>query len=415
MSAPKDFKIHDGGRVVAKPNPGVVGVNNDGPAISTAHVLLREVSKFWTMSGPTIIANGGRFVPESRQVLFQSFKDMDKKKVALVPYKNGFVNGIIRAFQQDLHLVLRPDDVWLAIMIQFSSYINGHAEEMRKFFVTHEGKKRLTVDMRPHSIATIDFQHVASLFAGLIQENAIDPDFKDWMLPNFSTTTAGDVGVASMVMMATTKAYFEYRLRGGCGFPSVTLLGERGDWTHLLQKVGKLVTYGKEFAAWSKLLVKISEKMVETFDQPDSQSIKDFWMRAVHTEGANSSARPETLSGWLSAFCYWNEDGNEIKKYGAEDKDMCSGEKIGGRSLVLDDVAFPIIAACDIPRAMAEVPLTVQDFATGIQYDTTVIAGFVGVESTASKEGEPNDTVQPQAGYWVLVDKTGPIPSDDED
>lgn len=82
------------------------------------------------------------------------------------------------------------------------------------------------------------------------------------------------------------------------------------------------------------------------------------------------------------------------------------------RSMYL--IAFPIIAASGIPRAMAEVPLTVQDFATGIQYDTIVIASFVGVESTASKEGEP-DTVQPQAGYWVLVDKTGPIQCDIED
>lgn len=309
MSTSKDSKVHDCAHVVTKPNPDVVGVNNDGPAISSAHGLLHEASKFWTKSRPVMLANKGRFIPESRQVLFQSFKDMDEKRVALVPYKNGFVNGIIRAFQQDLHLVLRADDMWFAIMIQFSSYVNGHAEEMRKFFVAHEGKEKLIVDMRPRSLATIDFEYVASLFAGLIQENVIDPDLKAWMLPNFSTTTASDVGVAAMVMMATTKAYFEYTLRGGCGFPSVMLLGRREDWVHLLQKVEKLATYGNELAAWSKLLIKIAEKMIETFDQPDSQSIKDFWMRAVHQEGANSSSRIETLSGWLTAFCYWNESG----------------------------------------------------------------------------------------------------------
>lgn len=156
--------------------------------------------------------------------------------MALVPYKNGVVNGIIRAFQQDLHLVLRADDMWLAIIIQFSSYVNGHAEEMRELFVSHESKKKLVIDVRPQSIATIDFQDMASRFAGLIQANVVDPGFKDWMLPDFSTTTAGDVGVAAMVMMATMQAYFDFTLRGGCGFPSVTLLGERADWVHLLQK-----------------------------------------------------------------------------------------------------------------------------------------------------------------------------------
>ncbi|EHK50530.1 hypothetical protein TRIATDRAFT_210863 [Trichoderma atroviride IMI 206040] len=335
---------------------------------------------------------------------------MDKEGVALVPYKNGFVNGIIRAFQQDLHLVLRADDMWLAIMTQFSSYVNGHSEEMREMFVSHKGKKELVVDVRPQSIATIDFQHMASLFAGLIQENVVDPGLKQWMLPDFSTTTAGDVGVAAMVMMATMQAYFEYNLRGGCGFPSVTLLGERADWVHLVQKVEKLATYGGELAAWSQLLIKIAEKMVETFDQPDSQSIKDFWMRAVHTEGANSSRRVETLSGWLTAFCYWNEKGTKTNQRGDKEKVMSSGEEIDNWRLVVDGVAFPIIAARDVPRATAEVPVTVLDYGTHTRYDTTVIAGFVGVESTASKKGEPNDTVQPRAGYWVLIDEARPMP-----
>ncbi|KAL7925254.1 hypothetical protein ACQKWADRAFT_283475 [Trichoderma austrokoningii] len=230
------------------------------------------------------------------------------------------------------------------------------------------------------------------------------------MLPNFSTTTAADVGVAAMVMMATTKAYFDFTMRGGCGFPSVTLLGKREDWEHLLQKIRKLATYGEEVAAWSKLLIKIAEKMMETFDQPDSQSVKDFWMRAVHTEGANSSSRVETLSGWLTAFCYCNESGMKTEQRGDKEINRSSGEEMDSWRLVVDDVAFPIIAASSIPRAMAEVPVTVQDYKTGIQYDTTLITGFVGVESMASKERGPKDTVQPRAGYWMLVDKTGRIP-----
>lgn len=92
-------------------------INYDGPELSSADELLREVSKFWTMSREVMFANKRRFVAESRQALFQSFKDIDKRKTALVPYNNGFVNGMIRAFQQDLHLVLRADDMWLTIMI----------------------------------------------------------------------------------------------------------------------------------------------------------------------------------------------------------------------------------------------------------------------------------------------------------
>jgi hypothetical protein len=182
MSTSENSSIHRGAHVVTKPNPDVVGINGDGPAISSSHELLGEVSKVWTMSREAIFANKGQFVPESRQVLFQSFEEVDEGGVTLVSYKNGFVHGIIRAFQQDLHLVLRADDMWLAIMVQFSSYVNGHAEEMRKLFVSHKGKKKLTVDMRPRSLSSLDFAHVASLFAILIQRNVIDPDLKNWML-----------------------------------------------------------------------------------------------------------------------------------------------------------------------------------------------------------------------------------------
>lgn len=178
MSTSKDFRIHRRANVVTKPNPDVVGINYDGPELSSADELLRDVSKFWTMSREVMFANKRRFVAESRQVLFQSFKDIDQRKAALVPYKNGFVNGMIRAFQQDLHFVLRADDMWLAIMVQFSCYIKGHTKERRRFFVVHKGKEEFIVDMRPQSLATIDFEHIASLFADLLRENVIDPNLK---------------------------------------------------------------------------------------------------------------------------------------------------------------------------------------------------------------------------------------------
>jgi len=40
---------------------------------------------------------------------------------------------------------ITPDDVWLTIMLYFSSYVNNNAEQLRKAFVTHEAKKQLVV------------------------------------------------------------------------------------------------------------------------------------------------------------------------------------------------------------------------------------------------------------------------------
>ncbi len=56
---------------------------------------------------------------------------------------NGFVSTVIKCYNQHHNLVLRPDDIWIAIMSQFSLYINANAEEFRNKFVSFDGKKEL--------------------------------------------------------------------------------------------------------------------------------------------------------------------------------------------------------------------------------------------------------------------------------
>jgi hypothetical protein len=51
----------------------------------------------------------------------------------------------VMAYNKHLNLVIRPDDVWVAILTQFSAHVNAHSEKLRSLFVTFEGKKNLTV------------------------------------------------------------------------------------------------------------------------------------------------------------------------------------------------------------------------------------------------------------------------------
>jgi hypothetical protein len=405
-----------GAHVVTRPTPEVVGINRDLISTSSAQ-LLQHASKAWTggIRETSCMHSVYRDRPaglQPRDVLTHSFHDVDEQGVSLVSYKNGFVDGIIRAFQQDLHLVLRPDDVWLAIVVQFSFYVNGHAEEMRKFFVAHEGRRKLVVRTGSPSPLSVDFGVIAKTFKSLIQDNVVDPELTSWILPDFSTTTDEDITTTTVAMMATTKRYFEFIAMGGCGFPSVTLLGERADWVKLHAKVERLRTYGGELADWSKLLTKVVGKMVETFDQPDRQATKDFWMRAVHQAGRDGSLTVETLSGWITAFCRWDEEGRTIRQVDEAASTSYGQQHIDRKRFVIDDVAFPIISPKDVPRAATEVPITFLDALTGIRYETTAVAGLVGVKPSASIEGGPYDTFQPRSGYWIVVDEAGPIPAD---
>lgn len=47
----------------------------------------------------------------------------------------------------------------------------------------------------------------------LLQQNVVDPDLRNWVMPAFSTTTNHDTVIASILMMGAMQKYFSY----GCG------------------------------------------------------------------------------------------------------------------------------------------------------------------------------------------------------
>ncbi|KAL6886051.1 hypothetical protein GGI43DRAFT_431858 [Trichoderma evansii] len=414
------FKRPSGAHVVTRPNPEVIGSNQD-ETVHSSDQLFQAMPRFNPPfpKGMDFVdaVDLGLYKPpgvKSRKILHSSFVDIDQNPdIKVVPYGNGLIEGIIRAFQQDLHLILRPDDIWLAITTPLSFYVNAHAEELRHLFVTHEGQQQLVVDLTPQTMENLDVAYAVVLFSREIQANVVDPELASWMLPNFSTSTSNDISVAAMVMMATTKVYFRYIIMAGCGFPSVTLLGEREDWVNLLERLPKLAIFGDETEEWSKLLTKIIEKMIETYDYPDDQTTKDFWMKAVHEAGSEGSwpGGLETLSGWLTAFCFWDSEGQTVHQY--TDKELLEYDdaKLEDRKrLIIDDVVFPIIRAGRVPKGLVQVLITVIDSSTNLEYNTTVIAGSVGMTETASENEAVYDTFQPRSGWWMLQDSVKSIP-----
>ncbi|KAK4102845.1 hypothetical protein N658DRAFT_522844 [Parathielavia hyrcaniae] len=209
---------------------------------------------------------------------------------SVVPNKNGFTHTVIRAWQQDLHLKIRLDDVWLAILNQFSFFVNGNAETLRDIFVAHEGRAEVVVDARPNTIETVDVGFVAQELASMVKQRLKDPNIATTLLPKFTTTTPHDQTTAAIVFLGAVKEYFGYGARLGCSFPSVTLLGERSDWAYMLQRLAWFSTIDhEESVAWALRLTKTLEYMVASFDRPDDPDMKQFWMRAVHEAGSGGS------------------------------------------------------------------------------------------------------------------------------
>lgn len=214
---------------------------------------------------------------------------------------NGFVKTVVDCYNRHYNLILRPDDIWAAIMTQFSFYINKHSEEFRGKFVDFEGKKELEVFV-PGTLRCAPYDTLVKLMTKKIDENLIDPDVKKWILPNFSTTTDNDLVTVGVVFMASMKKYFDYTFCLCCGIPSITLEGTTEDWKNIHKRLEKLGEYNLQ--TWYDMLEPILQQFV---DAKEGKVDVDFWQRICHHESGGSG--PRYVSGWITAFCVFDKEG----------------------------------------------------------------------------------------------------------
>lgn len=215
---------------------------------------------------------------------------------------NGFVRTVVDAYNNHHNLIIRPDDIWAAIMTQFSFYINKNAEEFRGKFVDFEGKKELDVSVAG-SLRTAPYDTLVKLMAKKIDKNLVDPQVKQWILPNFSTTTDNDLVTVGIVFMASMKKYFNYGFSLSCGIPYITLKGTTEDWKNIYTRLGKLKEYKLE--KWYDMLEPILEQFVNA---KQGKVDLEFWQRIAHYEPGGSG--PSQISGWITTFCVFDEQGN---------------------------------------------------------------------------------------------------------
>ncbi|KAJ6619257.1 hypothetical protein B0H10DRAFT_2216952 [Mycena sp. CBHHK59/15] len=333
----------------------------------------------------------------------------------VIPKTNGFVDTIISAYNQHHALVLRPDDVWIAILTQFNFYVNANAELLRANFVAHEGKKELVVSTEAFG----DFGKLAREMVDLIDKNIVDPTLRTWALPDFSTTTVNDTTVSSILLMATVKAYFEYVFcEICCGIPRVTLEGTKSDWEKILERLEKLKEYGIETIAWYHLLVPVISRFVKAFDDPNGESNRTFWQNVAHYEPGGSG--PSYYSGWISAFCAFNDRGKWIgNRLNTDVQSFVAPESLTAyrfwetysyRSpgLVLDSTPFHKVDCNNIPPSYAEVDVKLVSLNTGTTRDSVMTAGAIGTRVYSSGDARlsasgKNDIVRPVIGWWLFT------------
>ncbi|KAG9196293.1 hypothetical protein G6011_01414 [Alternaria panax] len=324
----------------------------------------------------------------------------------IIESNNGFVHAAFTAYSRHHHLIIRPEDVWFAILSQLNIYINANAEALRDHFVSHQGQKELKVE-EVGNIHTVDFGVLARRMTALIQENIKDPNLRDWIMPAFSTTTVSDRTTAAVLMMGSMQAYFKYKCCLMCGIPTVTLLGERADYEDILTRLEKLPELGPEASTFADLLRPVLRNFIATFDPEQSAISHDFWSKIAHRLGGGSG--PSYLGGWLTAFCFWDDKGKCMydQQIGSSG---WNSRATNPEQLELDGVSYHHVDTDDIPSGFASVPVLVDD--NGKEHKTKMIAGSLGIKVT-SKDGpqagmneEKLDSLQSLSG-WMMYEIKG--------
>lgn len=235
----------------------------------------------------------------------------DTKSLYRALNKNGLMGVMQTAYSNHVPLVLRPDDVWVAISMAFAKYITNNSEAMRNFFVNFEGRKELIVDVRSriNEWQEAEFwKSYTDLLVPKIREQC-NPEIVKWFTPEFTTTTEMDKFISNLMLMGALKEYFSYSCCMSCGFSEITLEGEKEDWLFMIDKVKYLEQFNNvNLTEWSQLLTHVLGHFVDMFD---GHVDEDFWQRALTSKSRGSGGQSK-YKGWFLVFAPFSSTGKYL-------------------------------------------------------------------------------------------------------
>jgi len=215
----------------------------------------------------------------------------------------GFFTTVLAAYNNHWVLRTRAEDWWSTISQSLARRIDKHAQNpaVRQFFVSHEGKKQLTVFIGP-SVRGINNERFFQDMTSQITENINKPEYTSLMASDFSLSSSVDRIVSSIMLMFSFKEYFEYRAFSLCGIPAVTMLGSEEDWISLIQKLEKVeelllpLENVLQLEQWFSSSKAVLKNLLETYrGNPD----KSWWSRIMDIHREYGSGGGTTLSGWF--------------------------------------------------------------------------------------------------------------------
>lgn len=223
---------------------------------------------------------------------------------------HAFLAGMHQAYAEHRPFVLSPDMIWLLISQGFANHVNNNSEQLKKYFVTFEGKKTLTVTNnkiilgKPNS----PWEEVFPEFSKHIASN-VGEDLTNVLTADFSTTTTTEKIASQITIMDAMEPYFNYEvLRIMCGFPEITVKGTPEDWNKIIEKTKFLSKY--ELDWWTEPLLPILEEIKRTSENKINH---EFWMNMFKIHTSTDYGNPKNIDGWITNFFPYDKSGKRIE------------------------------------------------------------------------------------------------------
>ena len=298
----------------------------------------------------------------------------------------SFITSSLEAWNKHYPFRFKPEHIWLLILQAVAVHVDKNAEKLRNKYVTHEGKKDLIVEIS-RDPSYEEWVNTIQTFAAQIDENTVKDTCKI-LECDFSKSTLTEKIATKITMMDICKNYFIFYAMTCCGFPRITLDGNKQDWIKLKAKTVKLLNekVTKKFGSqWGEALLPLLDRFIIAFDGNIDCL---FWNSMIKRGAEHRSGGKSWYSGWFNILFpfvnkQWSKEWNEFCVPYAMDLDyVSSGDNNDyGKGVIPDNY----------PTGIASAPVTWIRQDIGKKFKMKFLAGFVGhTQDEESMEICPN-------------------------
>ena len=226
----------------------------------------------------------------------------DKQQIFIKGYIPGFILALHTAYHHHYSLKLSVSDFVILIGQGLGKHIEKHAEDLRKFFVNHQGKE--LIELSRDNFVKGQQNDWSSVFGEFAEElkKRVKTDIYNVVIDDTSVATKTSRIVSEITLMDTMKSYFSYGISTCCGIPKITLEGSREDWQKLKAKVQSLQEMNKDNCLkldwWLTALIPVVEKICHAGINREVDA--EFWSGIYKYKNPGSGT--PYISGWITTF-----------------------------------------------------------------------------------------------------------------